>query len=67
MQKTNTKGLKFINSRKAVVNLVMHADIMEDAIDRIKVKEAMNTGQFIDWGKALKVISARLPIGEGTR
>lgn len=52
MQRTHTKGLKSINRRKAVVDLAKHSDIMKDAIDRIKLKEAMNTGQFIDWREA---------------
>jgi hypothetical protein len=59
MQHTNTKGLKFISSRKAVVDLVIHSDIMEDAIDRIKVKEAMNTGQFINWEEAIKTLDKK--------
>ena len=42
MQRKHTKGLKFISRRKAEVDLARHSDIMEDAIDRIKVKEAMN-------------------------
>ncbi len=52
MQKATTKGINFIGRRKAIVDLARHGDIMEDAIDRIKVKEAMNTGQFIDWEEA---------------
>ncbi len=52
MQKTITKGITFIGRKKAVVDLARHGDIMEDVIDRIKVKEAMNTGDFIDWETA---------------
>ncbi len=37
-----------INRNKAIVDLNKHGDIMEDVIDRIKVKEAMNTGEFVD-------------------
>ena len=59
MQNTQIKGLKFITRRKAVVDLARHADIMEDAIDRIKVKEAMKTGQFIDWEEAAKALDKK--------
>ncbi len=59
MQKTITKGISFIGRRKAVVDLARHADIMEDAIDRIKVKEAMNTGEFIDWDEAKESLNKK--------
>lgn len=49
MEKTKTKGLRFIGRNKAVIDIAKHRDIMEDAIDRIKVKEAMQTGEFIAW------------------
>ena len=51
MQSIRTKGLT-INRNKATVDLKRHGDIMEDAIDRIKVKEAMATGEFVDWNDA---------------
>lgn len=54
MQKTKTKALKFVSRNRAVVDLNRHSDIMEDVIDRIKVKEAMLSGKFIDWEKAKK-------------
>ena len=59
MQRTHTKGLKFISRRKAEVDLARHSDIMEDAIDRIKVKEAMNSGQFIDWEEAKQSLNKK--------
>ena len=51
MNKSVTKGLT-INRNKATVDLSKHGDIMEDAIDRIKVKEAMKEGEFVDWDAA---------------
>lgn len=48
---TVTKGLS-INRNKAIIDLNKHGEIMEDAIDRIKVKEAMKNGQFVDWEDA---------------
>ncbi len=64
MQKTITKGISFIGRRKAVVDLARHGDIMEDAIDRIKVKEAMNTGQFIDWEEAKESLNHKHGIND---
>jgi hypothetical protein len=55
---TTTKGL-FINRNKAIIDLSKHGDIMEDAIDRIKVKEAMKNGQFIDWEDAKQSIDKK--------
>ncbi len=59
MQKTQTKGLKFLSRNKAVVDLNRHSDIMEDVIDRIKVKEAMITGKFIVWEEAKKSLQKK--------
>lgn len=59
MQNTRTKGLKFVSKNKAEIDLIRHSDIMEDAIDRIKVKEAMHTGEFIDWEEAKKKLQKK--------
>lgn len=48
-----------INRNKATVDLDKHGDIMEDAIDRIKVKEAMNSGEFIDWEDAKQLLDKK--------
>ncbi len=53
-----TRGLS-INRNKAIIDLSKHGDIMEDAIDRIKVKEAMKNGQFIDWDEGKQSIDKK--------
>ena len=40
MRSAVTKGLRFINRSKALINIARHSEIMEDAIDRIIIKEA---------------------------
>ncbi|HEV8082533.1 MAG TPA: hypothetical protein VGP55_04995 [Chitinophagaceae bacterium] len=64
MQNTRIKGVKFIFKNKAEIDLVGHADIMEDAIDRTKVREALNTGEFIDWEDAKKLLQKKHGINE---
>ena len=64
MQKTRTKGLKFISRNKAVIDLNRHSDIMEDVIDRIKVKEAMLAGKFIDWEEAKKSLQKKHDVND---
>ena len=56
---TNTAGLKFINRRKAVIDIVRHADIMEDAIDRIIVKEAMKNPKWISLEEVKKQLDKK--------
>jgi len=56
----STKGLKFIGRKKAVIDVHRHADIMEDAIDRIKVKEAMQTAEFVSWNEVEEKINKKL-------
>lgn len=47
----NIRGLKIVG-RKAIVDLSRHADVMEDAIDNIKINEAMQSDEFIPWEEA---------------
>ncbi len=54
MKRTFISGIS-INRNKATIDLNKHGDIMEDALNRIKVKEAMNTGEFVDWEDAKQV------------
>jgi hypothetical protein len=58
MKRTFISGIS-INRNKATVDLKKHGDIMKDAIDRIKVKEAMNTGEFVDWEDAKQLLEKK--------
>jgi len=58
MKRTFISGIS-INRNKAIVDLNKHGDIMEDVIDRIKVKEAMNTGEFVDWEDAKQILDKK--------
>lgn len=59
MYTSSTKGLRFLPKNKAVVDLKMHGDIMEDAIDRITIKEAKQKGEFVDWDDAKKTLDKK--------
>lgn len=54
-----TKGLSFVTNSKVLVDLNRHSDIMEDAIDRIAVKEAKQSGEFMDWEEAKKKLNKK--------
>jgi hypothetical protein len=58
MKRTFISGIS-INRNKATVDLKKHGDIMKDAIDRIKVKEAMNTVEFVDWEDAKQLLEKK--------
>jgi hypothetical protein len=54
------KGLRFLGKNNAVIDIKRHADIMEDAIDRIKMKEAMQSGEFVSWEEVESKINKKL-------
>jgi hypothetical protein len=60
-----TKGLRFIGRNKAVIDVKRHADIMEDALDRITIKEAMDRGEFVSWDEVEKKVNKKLGIQHG--
>jgi hypothetical protein len=54
-----TKWLRFISKNKAIINANRHADIMDDAIDRIVIKEAKINGEFVNWEDAKSVLDKK--------
>ncbi len=53
------KGLRFIGRNKVIIDLSRHSDIMEDAIDRIKVKEAMENDEFVPWNEVKEILDKK--------
>jgi predicted transcriptional regulator len=65
MTMNETKGLRFLSRNKAVVDLRRHGDIMEDAIDRITIKEAIQKEDFVSWDEVEKKVNKKLGIHHG--
>jgi hypothetical protein len=53
------KGIKFIGRNKAIIDVVAHSEIMDDAIDRVLIKEAKKSGEFIPWEGAQVIIEKK--------
>ena len=56
---STVRGVKFIGRSKPIIDLKRHGEIMEDALDRIKVKEALEEGDFITWDEAKKILDKK--------
>jgi hypothetical protein len=61
----STKGVHFVNRNKVEVNVKRHADIMEDALDRITIKEAIQNTEFVAWDEVEKKINKKLGVHYG--